>query len=772
MAWVCVAIGVAGLLGWALAVPALTSVVPGLASMKANTAICFILLGVALLLRVRIPHSPGTVRLVQWVVLPVVLLAALSLAEYVTGHAFGVDTLLFGPSQRAGNMTFPGRMAPGTAMSFLVLSTVIALLDRDVVDLLAVVPAALGVVGTAGAVDALVWPGAVTSYSSMAMQTGIGVTLLTVAASLSRPKRGYAGLLRDATPTGSLARGLLIGAFAVPLGIGWVLYDFARENLISAPSYAGLTIIVTILVLAVLGQFLTIRLHRAESARATADARFFELFDSAPVGLFRSLPDGTILDGNPALVRILGLPDRAELLAHNARDFYVDGADRDRFVEQLVSSGTVAGMEFRFQHGDGSIRWVESHAHAVRNPDGTMNHLTGSFIDITARKRAEAQFLAAQRMEAVGQLAGGVAHDFNNLLTVLHTTAEFLLEETPPGDQRRADVEEILRTTKRASALTRQLLAFSRRQVFETRVLNLNDVVAGMDSLLRRIIGDDVRLVTVRAGDLGNVRADPAQVEQVIANLAVNARDAMPEGGTLTIETANVTLDARQAHGQLDVTPGDYVSLAVSDTGHGMPADVAAHVFEPFFTTKGVGKGTGLGLATVYGIVRQSGGSVRLDTAEGAGATFKLYLPRVAEAVEAEEAATARRTAPRAKSGETVLVVDDNRDVRGSTARILRTLGYVVVEASGPEGWEEASRGHGGIIHLLVTDVVMAGLSGPELAERFRARHPDACVLFTSGYADRGMASGSGLPAGAAFIQKPFTVDGLGRKVHEVLHGG
>ena len=395
-----------------------------------------------------------------------------------------------------------------------------------------------------------------------------------------------------------------------------------------------------------------------------------------------------------------------------------------------------------------------------------------AFGVLALRERAERESLETrlaqiQRLEVTGRLAGGVAHDFNNILTAIIGFARFAKETVAADSPAIADIDQVLQAADRAAALTRQLLAFSRRQIMAPRVLDLNEIVQGLSKMLRRLIGEDIELITVLAPDLGRVQADPGHVEQVITNLVVNARDAMPEGGRLVIETANVTLDRQYAKRHPGSPPGRYVMLAVSDTGVGMTQEVKAHLFEPFFTTKEQGKGTGLGLSTVYGIVKQHGGAVWVYSEPGKGATFKIYLPRF-ESVEADELDHGRVVQP-PRGVETVFVVEDDQGVRLALVRILEQLGYRVLQASnGPDALRQAQE-HRGPIHLLLTDVVMPRMSGKRLSESFADIHPESKVMFMSGYTDNFIVHGGILDKDVAFLQKPFTLEGVASQVRQVL---
>jgi signal transduction histidine kinase/DNA-binding response OmpR family regulator len=472
---------------------------------------------------------------------------------------------------------------------------------------------------------------------------------------------------------------------------------------------------------------------------------------------------------NDAMAQMYGFSTAADLVGRRLSELQdpADPTNRE-LLRAFVRSGyrlTGAESHERDRHGkprvflNNLIGFVE---------DGKLVRAWGTQRDVTDQRNLENQLRQSQRIEAIGRLAGGIAHDFNNLLTAILGYVDLLLEDLPRDDRSREDVEEIRKAAERATDLTRQLLAFSRKQVLQPRVIDLNAIVEGMDKMVRRLIGEDVALSSILARGLGMVRADPGQIEQVILNLTVNARDAMPNGGRLTIETANVELDDQFVGRHVGAQAGSHVMLAVSDTGIGMDEETKAHMFEPFFTTKGPGKGTGLGLATVYGIVKQSGGSIWVYSEPGQGAAFKVYLPRVEAAPDAEATAPPRGDIP-LRGTETVLLAEDSDHVRELAARVLRAHGYVVLEARTGSDALQAARGHTGPIDLLLTDVVMPEMNGRELVERLTTLRRGLRVVYMSGYTTEAVVHHGVLDAGVHYVQKPFIPETLLRKIREVL---
>ena len=510
----------------------------------------------------------------------------------------------------------------------------------------------------------------------------------------------------------------------------------------------------------------------AEAARLEIAQQFRQIAEHlADVVWLRDAATQQTIYVSPAFERIFGRPSAEVMGSIDGFLSCVHPDDRPRVLAQLPKqrSGTYDEI-YRIVRPDGRVRWLRSRASPVEDAEGRVVRLVGLASDITSQRQLEEQLLQSRKMEGVGRLAGGIAHDFNNLLTVMFSGTQFALELLPEDHPARVDIEQVKEAAQRAAKLTSQLLAFARRQVMAPIRLDLNELTRQIDPLLRRLLGEHIVLATRLAPELYPVLADRSQIEQVLVNLAVNARDAMPAGGTLTLETANFNVDHAYVDNNASVPAGDYAMLAVSDTGTGIPNELHEHLFEPFFTTKPGGAGTGLGLATCYGIIRQLGGQLLLSSEVGRGTTFKILIPRTTT----EEAAVPPPSERTPTGGrETVLFVEDNPRVRAMGIRILRQRGYNVLEAvGGPEALELAER-HSGTIDLLLTDVVMPHMSGTELAQRLSEKLPGIRVLYTSGYTENTLLGRGVAGANLAFLQKPYSVESLLEKVRAVLdHSG
>lgn len=536
------------------------------------------------------------------------------------------------------------------------------------------------------------------------------------------------------------------------------VFDVRARNLLGDPLFGGVIIDARDITEA----------KRIEEALRESEQRFRKIVETSAEGVGIRDPAGRLTFANERFAQMLGY-QVAEMIGLNVFDIVAPEyrSPMAESAERRKRTGKAEQLELEFLHKTGSRIWTLLSASPLYDAEGNYIGSLGMITDISERRHLEAQLRQSQKIEAVGRLAGGIAHDFNNLLTAIRGHVDLLLADTPVEAQIRADIEEIGKAADRAAGLTQQLLAFSRRQILQPRVIELDTVVTDIESLLRRMISEDIRLLTRLHAGSACVRADRSQLEQVLMNLAVNARDAMPNGGTLTIETSVVNLDEEFVRGNSGSHTGRHVRLCVTDSGAGMDAETLSHVFEPFFTTKELGKGTGLGLATVYGVVKQSEGYIRVESEPRAGTTFEILLPTV-EPVSETPRGTVFQPGSAGK-GETILVAEDEDAVRALASRILRKRGYNVLEAKNGSEALELARAHRGSIDLLLTDVIMPILGGRELSERLAELRPQTKVLFMSGYTDdallqRGVSQGDG-----QFLEKPFSPEGLAAKIREVL---
>ncbi|GEM_PF-2914807 len=519
--------------------------------------------------------------------------------------------------------------------------------------------------------------------------------------------------------------------------------------------------------------------EKAQLELKKSEENYRRIFENSVVGFFQSTPAGQFMKVNRAFAKILGY-DSPEDLVSSITDistqFYLNPEDRKIYQNLLAEKGHVENYEIKVRRKDGSIIWISSSTRAYFDSHGNPIRYDGVVIDITERKHSEKereklqqQLIQAQKMESVGRLAGGVAHDFNNMLAVIMGHTELVLMKSSPDLPFYNDLVEIRNAAQRSSDLTRQLLAFARKQAIRPRVLDLNETTEGMLKMLRRLIGEEITLAWKPQSQLWPINIDPSQLDQILANLCVNARDAIEGMGTITIETKNITLDQEYCHTHRGASAGDYVMLAVSDTGCGIPEEILNKVFDPFFSTKGPGKGTGLGLSTVYGIVKQNGGYIQVDSKPGSGTTFKIYFPRYRGELETQ-AKEARQPSP-SSNGETILIAEDEPLVLNIMKNVLTELGYNVLPAGHPNEALELARNYPREIHLLITDIVMPHMNGKQLSERVTSLRPNIRTLFMSGYTPEAIIENGIVKDDIYFIQKPFTPVELARMVRNTLEG-
>jgi len=761
------------LLGWWQQWSLFTQPPAGFIPMAPTTAAAFLLLAAVVVIRTRF-SSPGGRRAARGAAGLVLLLAAFALAARLASSALDPDAAIRVTTATLGRVPL-GVMSPVTAAAVLLLALALMLLtfERPAIRAAAAPLATLPTL--AGTVVALGYAyGTPLLYGSstipVALPTGLSLLLLGGAAlAMAGPYAWPLHHLRGQSTRARLLRAFLPATIVIVVATGFIearIGTLAGTDRVLFSTWLAIIAAAAIaLLVGRIARRIGGELDAALAERRRAEERYRRLFEHDLAGVGSVSLDGRFLACNPAFARILGYDSPEDLLAHDAGAIYLHAEDRPAVLARLREAGRLMSFENRLRRKDGREVWVLANMALVPGESGEQV-IESTLVDITERKQLEQHLWQSQKMDALGSLAGGVAHDFNNVLTAILGYADLVLLDLPADSPHRKDLDEISRAAQRAGDLTRQLLTFSRRQPIEPRVLNLNDVVADTDKMLRRLIGQEVQLVTVLAPTLGTIRADSSQVHQVLLNLAVNARDAMPDGGTLTIETHEVDIDGAYAQEHVDAQPGAYALLAVSDTGTGMDAATRARVFEPFFTTKEKGKGTGLGLATVYGIVRQHGGHISLYSEIGRGTTFKIYLPRAQASAEPE-----RRRRPAAARGgtETILLVEDEAPVRDFVASALKRAGYqVLAAADGDEALRLEATTHEQI-DLLLSDGMMSGIRVPEMVGAFRKRRPDARVLLMSGYAQEAFIRQGLMVAGGAFLQKPFTAAGLVAKVREVL---
>jgi two-component system cell cycle sensor histidine kinase/response regulator CckA len=735
------AIGALALAGWATGSAFLKAGSPSFIPMAPNTGLLFVALGLVVF-ALSVGSAAG-LRFARIAAAGALVVSGARLAEYLVGVDLRVDRWLFSVPSVSLGLAPVGRMAFFTALAFVFAASAALIRTtehrRRVTDDLArasvIISTLIGLVFLIGYGygSPLLYGG---RAIPMALPTAAAFVLLGL--SLVVPDA-----LRDAAAERQAARALRVAHDQRTAELGAAVRSMTQAEQ---------------------------ALHREREFLAAA-------LESLTDGVLACDAQGILTVANRAARELCGLPEGplpGERWAGHYALYAADGKMLLRQEQQplfrALAGETVESVEVVVAPKAGQRRTILKSGRPIYDASGNNLGAVVALHDVTEERSLEEQFRQAQKMEAVGQLAGGVAHDFNNLLTVISSYSEMLLDARPANDSDRADLEEIKHAASRAAGLTRQLLAFSRKQVMQPRVLDLNsEVIGGLEKMLRRLIGEDIELMTTLDKDLDLVRADPGQLEQVIVNLAVNARDAMPNGGRLVIETANAELGNEDAGRHFGAKPGHYVMLAVSDTGTGMSRETMSRMFEPFFTTKEQGKGTGLGLATVHGIVKQSGGDIWVYSEPGEGTTFKVYLPRVDETVAEAMVVSPKRYEH--GGGETILLVEDEDALRSLARKILVSRGYTVLEARHGQEALSLCEGPEPAIDIVLTDAVMPGMSGRALAERLAALRPSARVLLMSGYTDDDMLRRGILDPRMAFLQKPFTPTALAQKVRETLDG-
>jgi PAS domain S-box-containing protein len=754
------------LIGWAAAWPLFVNPSPRFIPMAPSTALAFLALSLALFARLFAPRTPAlrhAAAVIPWLVATTALVN-LVLPAYL-------DQVLGGASGQFGPVRL-GVMSPVTAAALVPLALAIAATGprQHYAGALATLAAIIGAtvaLGYAYGTPLLYGGGTI----PVALPTGLSLLILGLATVLAAgPDVWPLEPLLGASPRARLLRAFLPATAGLVVFIGLLDARFGTllgpDRVLIAAWFAVVGAGLVTLLVSRLARRIGGEIDQAYAQRHRAEQRYREMFEQTLAGVATTrVADGQIVLCNEAFARAFGYESAADLTGQFAQALYWENTDRERVLASLRANGQLRNFELRMRRKDGKPVWVLANL-TLYETEGGEARIENTVIDVSDRKSLEQQLWQAQKLDALGSLAGGVAHDFNNLLTAIVGYADILREEVGSNSQHADDINEIIKACERATALTRQLLTFSRRQPFEPSALRLDARVADMHKMLQRLLGPPVRLVTATDPDLAAILADPSQIEQVVLNLAVNSRDAMPQGGTLTIETRNVRVDEPYAHGPSAVPPGSYVMLAVSDTGSGMDQETLARVFEPFFTTKDKGKGTGLGLSTVYGIVKQSQGHVLVYSEPGVGTTFKCYFP----VSEARVRTSRPVAAPVEVTGsETILLVEDEAPIRALAISALERQGYRVLAAGDGDTAMTLAASHDGPIHLLLSDGVLSGIRVPELLRRLTAQRPETKVLLMSGYSQEAVFQNEIVAPNTAFLPKPFTIRQLTERVREVL---
>jgi two-component system cell cycle sensor histidine kinase/response regulator CckA len=765
------------LIGWLLHIAAFKNVSFGLLTMKFNSALIFILASASLIL-FEAQRNPKTRFVARSLAFIVTIFSLATLSQYLFGWELGIDQLFVHES--TNNSLYPGRMASSTAMKFSLLGLALCFIDQRrnwIVHLLAIAALLLSLISFIGYLYQVQPLYTITNYSIVGLYTTICFIILSVGILFTHPDFGLMKIVLSNSPGGVMARRLLPAAIFLIITIGLLRLMGERAGLYNMEIGLSLMVLASIITLSSIILWNAQMLYRmdierkqTEEALLATEERYRDLFENANDIIYLHDLQGNFTSINRMTTQLTGYTsDEASHLniTQIIAPEYVEFVKKN-LTEKLSEKAEATIYKLEILCKDGHILPVEVSSRLVYK-EGKPVAIQGIARDISERHELEDQLRQAQKMESIGRLAGSVAHDFNNLLTAIIGYSQLAMRHLEPDAPVQKEIREVEKAGKRAAELTNQLLTFSRKQALQPKTLDINQVVINVENLLGRLIGEDIELATKLSSNLNKVKADPGQLEQIIMNLAVNARDAMPQVGKLTIETANVELNEAYAQTHLAVQPGYYVMLAVSDTGTGMDKETQSRIFEPFFTTKDLGKGTGLGLSTVYGIVKQSGGTIWVYSEPDKGTTFKIYFPVIEEDARFEEA---RLPISQSLTGtETILLVEDDEAVRKIVCRILETSGYTVLQATSTDDALGIYRRYMDKIDLLITDVVMPVMSGRELVQQISGFGRKVKVLYMSGYTDNAIVHHGVLEANKPFLQKPFSPEALTRKVRAVING-
>ena len=784
-------IAIAGLLAYIPGLRVLGSIRSDYIPMAPSTAACFLILSAAIFRYVRKPRQDTGLMAVAALVFLVILFSLLDVAGSFAGMDLSFEDRLVPQAGTIGGIPI-ARMSPATGTAFIMAGLgafllLLRLLNSSNGRRLGHWASSLGVLtilfGATVLLSYLYGSPLLYGSTNVPMAATTAMAFLFLGAGLAAASGRESFPLRLATGASTSAR--LSRAF-IPLTVAVVLIQSILSQFVPAPSLVSgalflavlviVTVTVTGTVVARVAHTIGNNLDELQRKLRESEKQHRVLVENLPVGLYSSTPDpeGRFIMANPFMARMFGYTSVEEFLNISMKDLYQNPVDCRGVAEKILTQGSVQGEEVRLRKKDGTLIWGSVTAQAIRDAEGNMGCFDGFIKNITERKRSEAvnakleeQLQQAQKMESIGRLAGGVAHDFNNMLGVILGHTELAMEQVDPAHPLFEDLSEVRKAAERSADLTRQLLAFARKQTVAPKVLDLNETVEGMLKMLRRLIGENIDLAWLPGPGLWPVKVDPSQIDQILANLCVNVRDAIAGVGKVTIETENMAFDEDYCREHAGFVPGEYVLLAVSDDGIGMDKETLSHIFEPFFTTKGVGEGTGLGLATVYGIVRQNNGFINVYSEPGKGTTFRIYLTRFAEgALPAQPKGPAE---PDPRGHETILVVEDEPAILKMTLKMLERQGYIVLPAGSPGEAIRLAEQHTGEIHLLMTDVVMPEMNGRDLAKNLMSRHPGLKSLFMSGYTANAIAHHGVLDEGVQFIQKPFSIKDLAAKIREAL---